>query len=258
MGRYLWKSQTVRKYWHSGQDLFSIILIENRSIYNRLISIILIEFHPQPWMAKKSSDVVKPRKITGDILHKNSFYYNQHITLDEYHKPKLSDYCCEWRDCRAKFLSNKELLQHVQDDHVSNLPLYGSSNYLNQGQLTCQWRKCKDSKCYPARYKLLLHLQRCHCRERTHEKVKGRYLIIQVESGVSLPCRILVCLKMESHKNTATEDTWAWNKSTHNPTTCMQENTVNMVEVANLQKSLKSSLSAQLRVQNALFKSPQI
>ena len=97
-------------------------------------------------------------KIRADILHKNSFYYNQET---ENVVPKsVTEHCCEWKECRTKFICRSDLLKHVQEAHLACLP---SNEYQSQRKLTCQWRKCSDSKCYPARYKLLLHLQRCHC-----------------------------------------------------------------------------------------------
>lgn len=114
---------------------------------------------------------LRPRKLRADILHKNSFHYNQeasasHETGEDHLLKSVTEHCCEWKECRTKFLCSKDLLRHIQDEHLSCLPLHTSNT-----KLTCQWRKCPDIRCYPARYKLLLHLQRCHCNVRDTEKV---------------------------------------------------------------------------------------
>jgi hypothetical protein len=80
----------------------------------------------------------------------------------------VTEHCCAWKECRTKFLSSSDLLKHIQEDHLSFLP---SNDYQSQRKLTCQWRKCLDTRCYPARYKLLLHLQRCHCNSKRPEQV---------------------------------------------------------------------------------------
>ena len=111
------------------------------------------------------------RIIGGDIFHKNSFYYNPNIIHEATNYPRqkaVVDHCCEWRECRANFFSNRDLLRHVQEEHISKLPL---KSLNEQVHLTCQWRKCTNNRCYPARYKLLLHLQRCHCID-NNEKVR--------------------------------------------------------------------------------------
>ena len=116
------------------------------------------------------------RKLPPDIVHKNSFYYNQTTpymdVTDNFRLKTVTEHCCEWRTCTAKFLSNKDLLKHVQEDHIAPLPLHVTSDFQSQRQLICQWRNCKENKCYPARYKLLLHLQRFHCNGRRDDKVR--------------------------------------------------------------------------------------
>lgn len=116
-----------------------------------------------------------PRRLRADILHKNSFYYNQAAphteATDNFRLRTVTEHCCEWKACTAKFLSNKDLLRHLQEEHVSCLPLNISSEFQSQRQLVCQWRNCKENRCYPARYKLLLHLQRLHCNGRSTERV---------------------------------------------------------------------------------------
>lgn len=104
----------------------------------------------------------QPIKLRADILHKNSSYYNKASDVAIRHKTAI-EHCCEWRECRARFLSSKDLLRHVQEEHLSCLPQHA---FQSQRQLICQWRHCKENRCYPARYNLLLHLQRIHCRDK--------------------------------------------------------------------------------------------
>lgn len=138
-----------------------------------------------PWTSMKTdihqqmfADIpVRPRHLRADILHKNSSYYNQVLPINDgfennYAAPKsVTEHNCEWKECRARFISSKDLLRHVQEEHLSCLPLYHSHEYYPHQQLVCQWRQCKDGRIYPARYKLLLHLQRHHCKDRNSNKV---------------------------------------------------------------------------------------
>ncbi len=146
-----------------------------------------------PWMYKKSDTQrrsfteipLRPKNLRADILHKNSFYYNQVPTIKEASSDNhysvlksVAEHNCEWKECRAKFISSKDLLRHVQEEHLSCLPLHTPHEHPQQ-HLVCRWRQCKDIRCYPARYKLLLHLQRHHCNDRATNKVRIRTPFIQ-------------------------------------------------------------------------------
>lgn len=73
------------------------------------------------------------------------------------------EYSCRWRNCHQRFGSSKELFIHVESDHLCTLPICQEG----ETELYCQWRGCLDSgKSYPARYKLLVHLQNAHCKDR--------------------------------------------------------------------------------------------
>ncbi len=118
---------------------------------------------------------------SAEILHKNSYYYNQPDVLgvtggsannenmlgENQQRGRVRS--CEWEACQAKFLSVKDLHRHVHDRHLSRLPVSnlgaGPGNGERQGRLgvlCCRWRHCTDSTLYSARYKLMLHLQRVH------------------------------------------------------------------------------------------------
>ena len=125
-----------------------------------------------PWLHGEQMTLempMRPRILRADILHKNSFYYNQVPTINEVTEAAVKtveEHSCEWKNCRARFLCSKDLLRHVQEEHLACLPLHVSHEYNPHKQLVCQWRQCRDSRCYPARYKLLLHLQRYHCNDK--------------------------------------------------------------------------------------------
>jgi len=104
---------------------------------------------------------------SADILHKNSYYYNQGNN-ENVDRGKV----CEWEACQARFLTVKELHRHVHDRHLSRLPVSnvgtgagsggGGDRQGRSAMLYCHWRHCSDSNLYSARYKLMLHLQRAH------------------------------------------------------------------------------------------------
>ena len=88
------------------------------------------------------------------ILHKNSSYYNQGHTHQ-----------CEWGQCRMRFLSSKDVLTHLQEQHIPHLPTSIKNRPMRSSQrlLVCEWRGCEESgHGYTARYKLLMHLKTAH------------------------------------------------------------------------------------------------
>lgn len=97
---------------------------------------------------------------TPPILHKNSAYYNQGHTLHDH------THHCEWGRCRMRFLSAKDMLTHLQDEHIAHLPpsnVKARALRAAHQQLMCQWRGCPDSvHGYSARYKLLMHIKMAH------------------------------------------------------------------------------------------------
>ena len=75
------------------------------------------------------------------------------------------EYSCRWSNCQQRFSSSKELFNHVESDHLRTLTI--CQDGATDTELYCQWRGCFDSgKLYPARYKLLVHLQNVHCKDR--------------------------------------------------------------------------------------------
>ena len=74
------------------------------------------------------------------------------------------EYSCRWRNCHQRFASSKELFIHVESEHICTLPI--CQDGTAETELCCQWRGCLDcGKQYPARYKLLVHLQNVHCKD---------------------------------------------------------------------------------------------
>ena len=71
---------------------------------------------------------------------------------------------CRWKECSVSFASHVELYAHLEACHV---PIkMGLGNCGGRGcDLLCHWRECSEARRgFAARYKLLLHLQRTHCR----------------------------------------------------------------------------------------------
>ena len=125
----------------------------------------------------RPSHEMPPREgPSAEILHKNSYYYNQNVgtnenavaTAESHRLRNVKESCCEWETCQAKFLTVKDLHRHVHDRHLSRLPVNnigvgpGGERQVRAGMLYCHWRQCTDSTLYSARYKLMLHLQRAH------------------------------------------------------------------------------------------------
>lgn len=85
------------------------------------------------------------------------------------------EYACEWSNCHQRFASSKELFIHVEADHICTLPI--CQDGAAETELCCQWRRCPDCrKPYPARYKLLVHVQNVHCKDH-HLKSAVSYYI---------------------------------------------------------------------------------
>lgn len=104
------------------------------------------------YLAGLSHDLLPLIAQQTPILHKNSSHYNQGHTHQ-----------CEWGQCRMRFLSTKDLLTHIQDEHISRLPTSVKGRSTGHRLLTCQWRGCNNGgRSYMARYKLLMHIKIAH------------------------------------------------------------------------------------------------
>lgn len=91
--------------------------------------------------------------------------YNSRMHPRKFNLSVPLQYSCKWRNCRQRFASSKELFIHVEADHICTLPICQDGG--TETELCCQWRGCLDfGKPYPARYKLLVHLQNVHCKDR--------------------------------------------------------------------------------------------
>lgn len=96
------------------------------------------------------------------IKHKNSFFYNQ-AGLAQQDMYRMH---CEWGNCPIKVASHQELIEHVQNEHISLLPSHHSKYSLQSlrgHQLICRWRDCFEV--FDARYKLFLHVQKSHFKQ---------------------------------------------------------------------------------------------
>lgn len=118
------------------------------------------------------------QRVPAALIHKNSSYYNQGMMpngmkLAPQQTVSSLDYVCEWQSCRMRFLTAKELLGHTEEEHIGRLPVRvsGLRRRVQGNSLACQWRGCGESgKVFTVRYKLLLHVQQAHCRERAAQQ----------------------------------------------------------------------------------------
>ena len=112
-------------------------------------------------------------------------------------QPSSFDYVCEWNTCRIRFLTARELLTHVEEDHIGRLPVRMSGLRRSTHALICHWRNCPDAcKVFAARYKLLLHVQQCHCREKVQKSnvslqcVHNTFNPLCTQGSPSTPCML--------------------------------------------------------------------
>ena len=71
---------------------------------------------------------------------------------------------CEWGNCRQRYSTPKNLLSHIEEEHLVRLPYRLSGQGRTQHEFICLWTSC--AKVFSARYKLLLHVQTAHCKEK--------------------------------------------------------------------------------------------
>ena len=85
---------------------------------------------------------------------------------------------CHWLGCNHRFRNSNELYVHIEEDHLD-------SSHLD-GEWVCQWRGCQDNiKLFSECYKLLLHIQMCHCKKSSrtiphHRSVSDQVVINQM------------------------------------------------------------------------------
>lgn len=66
---------------------------------------------------------------------------------------------CHWRDCTLEFMTQEELVKHINNDHI----------HANKKSFICRWDDCsREEKPFKAQYMLVVHMRR-HTGEKPHK-----------------------------------------------------------------------------------------
>lgn len=66
---------------------------------------------------------------------------------------------CHWRDCGIEFVTQEELVKHINNDHIQT----------NKKAFVCRWIECsRGEKPFKAQYMLVVHMRR-HTGEKPHK-----------------------------------------------------------------------------------------
>ena len=120
-----------------------------------------------PYLVNSAAEFPTPAHKNPTPHIRGSFQapYNSRMQPKNLNLTVRLEYSCKWSNCHQRFASSKELFIHVESEHLCTLPI--CQDGTTEAELYCLWRGCLDSgKLYPARYKLLVHLQNIHCKDR--------------------------------------------------------------------------------------------
>lgn len=72
---------------------------------------------------------------------------------------------CHWRDCGLEFITQEELVKHINNDHI----------HANKKSFVCRWDDCsREEKPFKAQYMLVVHMRR-HTGEKPHKCTVSTY-----------------------------------------------------------------------------------
>lgn len=111
-------------------------------------------------MEKKNNKIKREPHHNGHTTNMNGESVLGADTTDP--KDEVGDFVetnCHWRDCGLEFMTQEELVKHINNDHI----------HANKKSFVCRWEECsRDEKPFKAQYMLVVHMRR-HTGEKPHK-----------------------------------------------------------------------------------------